>query len=94
MSIVSNKRPRRLVDLPSIGKAIAADLQSLGILSPEQLAKQDPLATYRALAPVMGHRHEPCIFYTLMAVAHFEKTGEVLPWWHFTAQGKQLLSGQ
>lgn len=91
MVSVSNKRATRLEDLPNIGKAIATDLRSLGILSSEQLARQDPLATYRALASVMGKRLDPCVFYALLAVAHFQKTGEVLPWWHFTALGKKLL---
>lgn len=88
---VTDEQPNRLEDLPNIDKAIAADLRSLGILSPEQLARQEPLATYKALAAVMGKRLDPCVLYTLLAVAHFQKTGERLPWWHFTAQGKQLL---
>lgn len=87
----SDKRASRLEDLPNIGKAMAADLRILGIFSPEQLATRDPLATYQALAAVMGKRFDPCVFYTLLGVAHFQKTGESLPWWHFTAQGKQLL---
>ena len=91
MAIVSNKRPARLEDLPNIGKSIAADLRSLGVLSPEQLAKLDPLETYRALASEMGHRHDPCVLYTLLAVAHFQQTGEMLPWGRFTEQGRKLL---
>ena len=87
----TDKERSRLEDLPNIGKAIAADLRSLGILSPEQLASLEPLTTYQALAAVMGKRLDPCVLYTLLAVAHFQKTGESLPWWHFTAQGKQLL---
>ncbi len=88
---VRDKQPSRLEDLPNIGKAIAADLHALGILSPEQLATHNPLATYHGLAAVMGKRLDPCVLYTLLAVAHFQKTGERLPWWHFTSQGKQLL---
>ena len=91
MKIASNKQPNRLEDLPNIGKAIAADLRSLGILRPEQLARQVPLATYQALAAVMGTRLDPCVFYTLLAVGHFQKTGERLPWWQFTEQGRELL---
>ena len=87
----AHKQSSRLEDLPNIGKAIAADLRSLGILSPKQLATHDPLLTYQALATVMGKRLDPCVLYTLLAVGHFQKTGERLPWWHFTAQGKQLL---
>lgn len=85
------KQVTRLEDLPNIGKSIAADLRGLGILSPEQLSKHDPLETFEALALATGYRHDPCLLYTLLAVAHFQKTGEALPWWKFTAQGKQLL---
>lgn len=64
---VSDKRPCRLEDLPNIGKAIAGDLRSVGILNPEQLAEHEPLEIFQALEPVMGHRHDPCILYALMA---------------------------
>jgi hypothetical protein len=39
----------------------------------------------------MGHRHDPCVLYTLISVKHFLKSGEALPWWNFTAEGKNLL---
>ena len=84
----------RLEDLPNIGKSIAADLRGLGILSPAELLDHDPLETFDALAVITGHRHDPCILYTLMAVAHFQKTGEPLPWWKFTGQGKELLKSR
>jgi DNA transformation protein len=89
-----DQRLTRLEDLPNIGKAIAADLRSLSIHTPGQLAETDPLATFQSLASVMGNRHDPCVLYTLMAVAHFQKSGEVLPWWRFAAQGKQLLQSK
>lgn len=88
------QRLQRLEDLPNIGKAIAADLRSLGVDTPAQLAELDPLATFECLATIMGTRHDPCALYTLMAVSHFQKSGEVLPWWHFTAPGKQLLQSK
>ena len=82
----------KLEDLPNIGKSIAADLRGLGIMSPQQLAASDPLATYLALADPMGKRHDPCVYYTLLAAEHFLKTGERLSWWTFTAQGKAQLA--
>jgi len=83
--------PTRLEELPNIGKAIAADLRSIGILRPDQLAEREPLAVFRELSKVMGYRHDPCVFYTLIAVKHFLECGEALPWWNFTAEGKKLL---
>lgn len=82
----------RLEDLPNIGTAIASDLRAIGIVTPEQLAKRDPLATYLALAKQMGHRHDPCALYTLLAVKEFLDHGDKLHWFKFAAQGKILLA--
>ena len=82
----------RLEDIPNIGKSIAADLRSQGILTPAELAMRDPLTIYHALKDCMGKRHDPCVLYTLMAAKHFLESGESIPWWSFTDQGKRLLS--
>lgn len=92
MSQTAKAQPDRLEDIPNIGKSIASDLRSLGILHPQQLAACDPLETYLALSDGMGNRHDPCVLYTLMAARHFLKNGEAIPWWKFTEQGKQLLA--
>ena len=81
-----------LEDLPNIGKSIAADLRSIGILDPDQLARREPLAVYRDLKTVMGYRHDPCVLYTLMSAKHFLDKGVAVPWWKFTAEGKNLLN--
>ena len=85
-------QPAKLEDIPNIGKSIASDLRAIGILHPQQLAKLEPLAAYFALADRMGHRHDPCVLYTLMAARHFMESGESIPWWKFTEQGKELLA--
>ena len=85
-------QPAKLEDIPNIGKSIASDLRAIGILQPQQLAKHDPFATYLALTERMGHRHDPCVLYTLMAARHFMASGESLPWWKFTEQGKKILA--
>ena len=84
--------PRKLEEVPNIGKAIAADLRCIGILTPAQLAAREPLATYHALAGTMGRHHDPCVLYTLIAADHFLRHGETIPWWKFTAQGRELLA--
>lgn len=86
------KPPPRLEDLPNIGKSIAADLHALGIETPAQLAKRDPMMVYLALGPTMERRHDPCVLYTLLAAEHFLKTGEAVVWWKFTEAGKRLLA--
>jgi len=82
----------QLEDIPNIGKSIASDLRELGILTPQQLAARDPLQTYLALSGNMGHRHDPCVLYTFLAAQHYLHSGESIPWWKFTAQGKKLLA--
>jgi len=59
--------PTQLEDLPNIGKSIAADLRSIGILRPDQLAQHEPVVIFRKLSKVMGHRHDPCVLYQLCA---------------------------
>ncbi len=81
----------RLEDLPNIGARIAADLRAIGIQETAQLAQCDALNLYRNLAATMGKRHDPCVLYTLLAAQHYLRNTENLPWWKFTAQGKQLL---
>ena len=90
-----NSRPEhhvKLTDLPNIGKAIAADLVAIGVQTPADLKGRDPLAVFNDLKPTMGHRHDPCVYYTLLSVQHFQETGESLPWWRFAAQGKADLA--
>lgn len=82
----------KLEDIPNIGKSIAADLRSLGILTPQQLATRDPLETYLALSGNMGKRHDPCVLYTLMAAQQYLQSGEAIPWWKFTEPGKRMLA--
>lgn len=81
----------RLEDLPNIGKSIASDLRAVGILTPRQLAAEEPLEIYLRLGGTMGQRHDPCVLYVLLAAQHFLLSGEARPWWDFTARGRQLL---
>lgn len=83
--------PTRLEDLPNIGKSIANDLRGLGILTPQALARRSPLKVYLELGAPMAQRHDPCVFYTLLSVEHFFKSGERVPWWKFTDEGKRML---
>ena len=83
---------RNLEDLPNIGRSIANDLRGLGIANPEALSRCQPMEVYNSLAGPMGKRHDPCVFYTLLAVDHLFKTAEALPWWNFTDEGKRILA--
>ncbi len=92
MKPVKKGQPTKLEDIPNIGKSIASDLRAIGIFHPQQLAKHDPLETYHALEKRMGHRHDPCVLYTLMAAKHFMECCESIPWWKFTEAGRKLLN--
>jgi DNA transformation protein len=94
MKAHASKQISRLENLPNIGSSIANDLRAIGIKSPVELRKREPLAVFNDLKDTMGRRHDPCVFYTLLSVKHFFDTSESLPWWRFTAQGKETLSTQ
>lgn len=80
-----------LESLPNIGKSIAADLRAIGITSSRDLQRKRPIQVYHQLETTMGHRHDPCVLYTLLAAKHFLETSEKRPWWEFTAEGKVAL---
>ena len=83
-----------LTELPNVGKAIASDLQKIGIATSSEIEQRDALAIFEELREVMGNRHDPCVYYTLLSVKHFLLTGDALPWWKFTDQGKRDLQGK
>ncbi len=83
--------PVQLEDLPNIGPRIAGDLRRLRVDGPVAISDRDPLETYLALATVKGRRHDPCVFYTLLAVQDFLNKGTATPWGQFTARGQAIL---
>ncbi len=82
----------RLTDIPNIGRAIAADLQELGIRSPLDVRDMNPRAVYEALRVPMGKRHDPCLLDVLLAAHDFMHGGAAQPWWAFTARRKAMLA--
>ncbi len=83
---------KRLTDIPNIGKAMEADLIGLGIATPADVKRMDPMKTYDRLRDPMGQRHDPCVLDTFMAAHDFMNGGPAQPWWHFTEQRKKLLA--
>ena len=83
----------KLTDLPNIGSAIASDLMQIGINSSNDFASRSAMSIFEELRLVMGKRHDPCVYYTLLSVEHFLESGESLPWWKFTDQGRKDLQG-
>jgi len=87
---IERERVSELEDLPNVGKAVAADLRSIGIRKPGELVGQDPFAMYEKLGQVMGVRHDPCMLDVLISVVRFMEGGPPLPWWAFTAERKRI----
>jgi Pathogenicity locus len=81
---------KRLTDIPNIGPAMAKDFALLGIKSPAELAKYDAFALYTRLCKLTQTRQDPCVLDTFMAAVDFMQGAPAAPWWHYTAQRKQL----
>lgn len=81
---------RSLEQLPNIGPSLAADLRRLGIREPAELRLRDPFQLYQALCRATGKRQDPCVLDTFMAATDFMRGAAPAPWWHYTAQRKQV----
>jgi hypothetical protein len=79
-----------LEQLPNIGPSLAADLRSIGVAHPRELAHRDAFVLYQALCAKTGKRQDPCVLDTFMAVTDFMRGAAPSPWWHYTAQRKAL----
>jgi DNA transformation protein len=82
---------RKVTDIPNIGVSLAADLESIGICTPQDVRRMDPVAAYESLRTPMGRRHDPCVLDVFMAAHKFMNGGLRQPWWDFTSERKALL---
>lgn len=80
----ANHRNDELIQLRNIGTAMRQDFELLNIHTIKQLAKQNADRLYERIQQLTGTRHDPCVWDTYAAAIHQAKTGEALPWWHFT----------
>lgn len=79
-----------LEQLPNVGPRTAADLRSIGVLHPRELAGRDALALYRQLCVRSGRRQDPCVLDTFMAATDFMRGAPPRPWWAYTQRRKAL----
>lgn len=79
-----------LEQLPNIGPSLAANLRSIGIRHPRQLAGCDAFALYQALCRATGKRQDPCVLDTFMAATDFMRGAAAAPWWSYTAKRKAV----
>jgi len=73
-----------LLNLMNVGKATLKDLNLLGIKTVEQLKSQSPDLLYSELQRITGKKHDPCVWDVFAAIIHEAKTGEKIPWWHWS----------
>ncbi len=90
------REERKLRDLVSVGRAIAADFALLGVNSVEQLAKQDPETLYKKLCRKVGKRVDPCVLDTFCAAVAQARDPklplEKCKWWYWSGVRKKRAS--
>jgi hypothetical protein len=91
---VDRNRVVLLTDLPNVGKALAQRLRLLGIDQPGQLSERSPMAMYEALCAKTASRHDPCVIDVFISITRFMAGEEARPWWAYTAERKQMLTGK
>lgn len=89
---VERDRVKLLTDLPNIGKAMAADLQMLGIREPGQLKGMCPFEMYERLCKKTATRLDPCVIDVFISITRFMDGKEPRPWWEYTKERKRMLA--
>lgn len=79
-----------LEQLPNVGPAMAGDLRLIGVQHPSELRGRDAFALYRALERATGHRQDPCVLDTFMAIVDFMNGAPPKPWWAYTDARKRV----
>jgi predicted RecB family nuclease len=83
---------RKLIDLVSVGPAIARDFELLGIRSVDQLARRNPEKLYEQLCVKTGQAQDICcldVFQAAVAQAKNPKLpAEKRQWWYWSRQRK------
>ncbi len=81
------------MDLPNIGAAMAAHLESIGIQAPKDLEGRDPWELYEALCERTQASCDPCVLDTFMSIVEYVSGGVPKPWWAYTGERKRRYEG-
>jgi len=84
----SGRNTDELSKLKNVGPVTRENFRLLGIKTTEQLADQKADQLYEQLNTITGTRVDPCMCDVFSATIHEARTGEALPWWHFSAERK------
>ncbi len=82
---MTKKIKSELLTMMNVGPAMLRDLEMLGIKKIEQLRNQSADHLYEKLQRITGSKQDPCVLDVFCAIIHEAKTGEKLPWWHWSA---------
>lgn len=95
--IKSNRKPRNLIDLISVGPATTRDLAELGIHAIENLARSDPVDLYQKLCAIRGRKMDPCcqdVFAAAIAQAQDENLPAILCRWSSWSRIRKMCLSQ
>ncbi len=77
--------PRKLEDLPGVGKRIAEVFRSIGIRKPQDLMGKNPEKLYDKLCRYQASPPDKCLLYVFRCavyyVSHKKHDPEKLKWW-------------
>ncbi|MFO8236934.1 MAG: helix-hairpin-helix domain-containing protein [Prochlorococcaceae cyanobacterium] len=83
-----------LTDLPNVGPAMAAALQSLGYRAPADLDGCDAFEQYQRLSQQRGCRQDPRVLDVFLSIQRFLAGEHPQPWWAYSAVLRQALPRQ
>ncbi len=86
----SKKLKSELLSLMNVGEATLEDLRILGIEKIDQLRHETPDNLYEKLQLLTEQKHDPCVWDVFAAIIHEARTGEKLPWWHWSKIRKSI----
>jgi hypothetical protein len=78
-----------LSDLRNVGPVTRKYFRLLEIETLEQLAVQNADDLCRRLGKMRGEPADPCVHDIFSATIHQARTGDALPWWHFSGVRKR-----
>jgi hypothetical protein len=76
-----------LTIIPGVGKSIAGDLNSIGIMKVEDLKKKNPQILYENLCDVQNVMVDRCVLYVFRCAVYYAERKkhdpELLKWWNW-----------
>jgi hypothetical protein len=76
-----------LMQIPGVGKSIAADLNGIGITKVSQLKGKNPQVLYDQLCKKQGVILDRCMLYVMRCAVYYAQTPHPIPeklkWWNW-----------